>query len=163
MDAERILALARLFAYPETWPDEGDLEKAGMSWRPAPEGRGPEPLQAEYVRLFINALPETPSPPYGSFYLEGTLMGASTVKLRGLYTEKGFHTDEMPDHIAVELEFLGILCMASKHEEVGEGIEFLLDHLRSWTPRFFEQVSVHDQTGFYRELSRSAGALLQPY
>jgi len=161
-DSEKILALARLFAYPETCPDEEDLTKAGMtSWRPVPEGGGLEALQAEHVRLFINSLPETPCPPYGSFYLEGTLMGGSTMGLRELYTANGFHTDEMPDHIAVELEFLGLLCMASKYEDVRESLEFLLEHLRSWTPRFFEQVRINDQTGFYKDLSISAGDLLQ--
>ncbi len=33
-------------------------------------------LETEYVRLFINALPEVPCAPYGSVYLEGSVMGS---------------------------------------------------------------------------------------
>lgn len=162
MEAEKILALSRLFAYPQICPDENDLKKAGMAKEVAQveDGRGLEALQAEYVRLFINGLPETVCPPYGSFYLEGTLMGGSTVKLRDLYAGHGLHTDEMPDHIAVELEFLALLSMAPKHEGVGESLDFLLAHLRSWTPRFFEQIEINDKIGFFRNLSRSATGLL---
>ncbi len=162
MDAEKILALSRLFAYPRTCPDEEDLRKVGMGNEAArlQEGGGLQFLQAEYVRLFINALPETPCPPYGSFYLEGTLMGVSTLKLRDLYAGYGFQTDEMPDHIAVELEFLALLLMASRQQGAGEGLDLLLDHLRSWTPAFFQKVEENDESGLFRALSRSARALL---
>ncbi len=155
-DGERILALSRLFSYPQGYPGEGDLKKAGVTLG----GITLQALQAEYVRLFINALPETVCPPYGACYLEGTLMGRSTTELRDLYAAYGFSTEEMPDHIAVELEFLALLCMAPKRGEVGEGIDTLLVHLRSWTPRFFEQVEVNDTVGFFRRISRSARGLL---
>ncbi|PKN62399.1 MAG: hypothetical protein CVU57_24230 [Deltaproteobacteria bacterium HGW-Deltaproteobacteria-15] len=185
VETEKILALSRLFAYPQTAPDKQDLERVGMEKAAAEfqDGGGLEPLQAEYVRLFINALPETPCPPYGSFYLEGTLMGDTTIRLRDLYASHGFHTDEMPDHISVELEFLALLSMASGLEgplssplskippqagmgearwgwSVGESIDFLLDHLRSWTPAFLEQIEKADQGGFFGELSKSARNLL---
>ena len=162
METEKILALSRLFTYPQTAPDKEDLDRIGMEKAAADfqDGGGLEPLQAEYVKLFINALPETPCPPYGSFYLEGTLMGDSTIRLRDLYASHGFHTDEMEDHISVELEFLALLSMASGLEGVRESIDFLLDHLRSWTPAFLEQIEKADQGGFYGELSKSARNLL---
>lgn len=162
-EAERILALSRLFSYPQGYPGDEDLKKIGMATdiMPFSASLSLEPLQAEYVRLFINGLPETVCPPYGSYYLEGTLMGDSTATLRDLYADYGFYTDEMPDHIAVELEFLALLYMAPKQEGSGESIDFLLGHLRSWTPRFFKQVEMNDTVGFFRDLSRSAGGLLK--
>ncbi|MDD5205736.1 MAG: molecular chaperone TorD family protein [Desulfobacterales bacterium] len=162
IETEKILALSRLFTYPRTAPDKEDLDRVGMEKGAAQsqEGGGLELLQAEYVRLFINALPETPCPPYGSFYLEGTLMGDTTIRLRDLYAGHGFHTEEMEDHISVELEFLALLSMASKQEGVGESLDFLLGHLRSWTPAFLEDIEKADQGGFFGELSKSARNLL---
>jgi len=161
IETEKILALSRLFTYPRTAPDKEDLDRVGMGKAAqSQEGGGLELLQAEYVRLFINALPETPCPPYGSFYLEGTLMGDTTIRLRDLYASHGFHTDEMEDHISVELEFLALLSMASGLEGVRESIDFLLDHLRSWSPAFLEEIEKADQGGFFGELSKSARNLL---
>jgi TorA maturation chaperone TorD len=113
----KLQALSRLFSYPEQWPEADDLEHIGLQ----PDGRWDKGqgqddlrvLQGEYVRLFINALPEVPCPPYGSFYLEGALMGESTVQVRNLYLSYGFQTDEMADHVAVELEFLALLASLS--------------------------------------------------
>jgi len=113
-------------------------------------------LKAAYVYLFVKALPEIPCPPYRSFYLEGTLMGESTVRLNKLYNEYGFQTDELADHIAVELEFLAFLTTLLSHNQIQEDYDFLLNHLRRWTSWFFEQMKKCDQTGFYKELSRYA-------
>ena len=158
MEIEKILALSRLFTYPQAAPDEGDLERVGMGKAAAEfqDGGGLELLQAEYVRLFINALPETPCPPYGSFYLEGTLMGDSTIRLRDLYASHGFHTDEMEDHISIELEFLASSAWLQAWKGWGESIDLLLDHLRSWTPAFFAQIEKTDKSGFFGDLSKSA-------
>ena len=115
-------------------------------------------LQNQYVRLFINALPEVPCPPYGSFYLEGTLMGESTLRLTNLYRNYGFETDEVADHIAVELEFLAILLHLSIKDDESTRVDrrFLWDHLKAWTPRFFDRVEDHDEMGFYAGVSRYA-------
>jgi TorA maturation chaperone TorD len=159
IDVQRLQALSRLFSYPEQWPEARDLDPVspeGERRRDFYEKKDLQALQAAYVRLFVNALPEIPCPPYGSFYLEGTLMGASTVRLNKLYNEYGFETDELADHIAVELEFLALLTTLSSHSQVHEDYEFLLNHLRQWTPVFFEQVEKNDQTGFYRDVSRYA-------
>jgi TorA maturation chaperone TorD len=39
------------------------------------KGIDPVRLENEYIRLFVNAMPEVPCAPYGSVYLEGTIMG----------------------------------------------------------------------------------------
>jgi TorA maturation chaperone TorD len=163
---DELKALSRLFAYPEQWPDGEDLKRLGT--RPPGKGETEEGrdglriLQSEYVSLFINALPEVPCPPYGSFYLEGVLMGASTVQVRDLYLSYGFQTDEMADHIAVELEFLALLAALPKSDAVQKDYDFLWRHLRSWTHPFLDRLEENDETGFYRAVSRYAREVLSP-
>jgi len=154
--------LSRLFTYPEQLPAHANLVGiATVPWQREADTAALEALQAEYVRLFINALPELPCPPYGSFYIEGTLMGESTVKLRNLHLSYGLQTDEVADHIAVELEFLALLGAVSRETPgVLEDYEFVLNHLRLWTPLFFDRVEENDEIGFYRELSKYARKVL---
>jgi TorA maturation chaperone TorD len=121
-------------------------------------------LQNEYVRLFINSLPEVPCVPYGSFYLEGVIMGPSTIGLKQLYQAYGFETSEPADHVAVELEFLAFLShMMGKAADDGAlqtDYEFVLDHLKAWTPEFFKRVQQNDKSGFYRKISEYTGRLV---
>jgi TorA maturation chaperone TorD len=160
INTERLQSLSRLFSYPEKWPDARDLETIAPQWRARWDGSLPQnrlqDLQAVYISLFVNALPEIPCPPYGSYYLEGTLMGPSTVRLNKLYNEYGFESKELADHIAVELEFLAFLACYSTLEDVKANYEFLLTHLKQWTPAFFEQVEETDRSGLYRALCASA-------
>ena len=160
IDAGELQALSRLFSYPEQWPDAEYVNRiAGNDDRGMDRGfgeNGLRTLQNEYVRLFINALPEVPCPPYGSFYLEGALMGESTVRVRNVYLSYGFQTDEVADHIAVELEFLALLTTLSNRDSLQKDYDFLLDHLRHWTPEFFDRVEENDETGFFKAVSRYA-------
>jgi len=164
--SEDLRCLCRLFSYPEHWPGERDLqvlaEEERPRWATNPGERGLRKLQSQYVSLFINALPGVPCPPCGSFYLEGTLMGESTVWVDHLYRKYGLETDEIPDHIAVELEFLGFLADPRASART-EDFDALLDHLRSWAPEFLERVHEHDDSGFYRAVSVVAATkILQP-
>ncbi len=164
---EDLKALSALFSYPTRPHSLGDLKRAGLmevgNGRPPVGTTGLRTLQNAYVRLFINALPEIPCPPYGSFHLEGTLMGVSTLRIRDLYAAYGFQTREMPDHIAVELEFLHLLThlLPVGDLEVRQDHAFLLEHLRLWSPAFFEGVEVSDESGFYAGVCRFAGSVLQ--
>ena len=166
-DIKRLQALSRLFSYPEQWPERQDLDcicPGGGRQRPDwPWPNDLTALQAAYVRLFVNALPEIPCPPYGSFYLEGTLMGESTVRLNQLYNEYGFQTSELADHIAVELEFFALLTTLTSHVEVRPDYAFLRDHLNRWTAPFFDRVQENDDTGFYAGVARFAGDFLKFY
>ena len=159
-DPSGVLALSRLFSYPEEWPQPSDLLSAGVAAEgTAAEGGEPFPLrrlQAEYVRLFINALPEVPCPPYGSFYLEGMLMGQNTVRLRKLYARYGLEPLEAPDHVAVEMEFLAFLDGLPAPAEARE----LRVHLRDWLPSFLERVEANDTLGLYRAAAGRARDLL---
>ena len=70
-----------------------------------------EELSVEYATLFVGPY-ELKAPPYGSVYLdEGRrVMGDSTIEVIRMYQEAGLTLDEnfkeLPDHIAVELEFI---------------------------------------------------------
>ena len=163
-EAEELQALSRLFSYPDKWPEAADLRRISLEserTRDIAVGEnGLKVLQGEYVRLFINALPEVPCPPYGSVYLEGVLMGQSTVKLRNLYLSHGFQTDEMADHIAVELEFLAFLTTLSTNGFLHKDYDSLLEHLRLWTPEFFQRVKKNDKSGFYTDVCRYAKSVI---
>lgn len=158
--AGELAFLSRLFTYPDNPPTREDLAKLETTWGAEGDPEALRALQAEYVRLFINALPEVPCPPYGSFYLEGALMGESTVRLRKLYAGYGWQTDEMADHIAVELEFLALLASLGQDDSCKEDQQFVWDHLNLWAPAFLDRVEKNDRSGFYRAVSRQAKKLL---
>ncbi|MFV0436877.1 MAG: molecular chaperone [Desulfopila sp.] len=118
-------------------------------------------LEGEYIRLFVNSMPEVPCAPYGSVYLEGTVMGESTLKVAQVYRQYGLVTSELADHIAVEAEFLAWLHGRIDGSHLAaENFTFLLDHLRSWTSGFFAAVEHHDRLGCYRQAARAARTIL---
>ncbi|MDT8379067.1 MAG: molecular chaperone TorD family protein [Desulfotignum sp.] len=166
-DPETLMALSRLFTYPEQLPDGRDLARVFAPAGPPSAGTSSlTGLQNRYVSLFINRLPEVPCIPCGSWYLEGTLMGPSSVKLADLYREYGFESTEVPDHICVELEFLAILstllCGAFGSENRARliaDLKFVSDHMAAWAPEFFDRVVSWDKKGFYGALAR----MCQPY
>lgn len=109
-------------------------------------------LQSEYVRLFINALPSLPCPPYGSVHLEGSVMGPTTVQLAACYRRYGLVCEEVADHIAVECEFLALLHRFAGDDTGTAGDRrFLVKHLQSWADGFFDLVDRHDRLGIYRQ------------
>jgi TorA maturation chaperone TorD len=160
---QALFSLSRLFSYPNTWPGAGDLEgldpETRKKWGQEPGPRRLEELQNQYVNLFINSLPEVPCPPFGSVYLEGTVMGESTVWVKKLYAKYGLETDEIPDHIAAELAFLRFLA-DPKVQADPKDYQALLAHLRNWTPDFFERVMQNDTSGFFTAVSRRTQGIL---
>lgn len=157
-----ILDLSRLFSYPETLLDVKTLIESDLSGGvEVPTSPSLVKLQNEYVRLFINTLPEVPCSPYGSVYLEGQCMGETTVTIRNLYSRYGLETDEMPDSIAVELEFLNYLMQLVKVDESARAdLMYMAEHLKSWAPRFLDDVEKHDMTGFYKAVAMVARNIL---
>lgn len=128
-----------------------------------------ETLLVDYTRLFLGP-PEALAKPYGSYWLgaEPALMQESTLAVMELYREGGFEVDEefmeLPDHIAVELEFLYLLVF-KQNEAARAGLSdvradwtklqgmFLAEHLGKWVTPFAAAVSAGAQTPFYRELA----------
>lgn len=124
-----------------------------------------EELKVEYARLFVGPY-ELKAPPYGSIYLDGErkVMGNSTMEVIKLYEEAGLVMDkdfkELPDHIAVELEFMYYLIY--KEVEALEKLEkdkalaleetrnhFFNRFLSPWIPPFCEKIKEATDNQFY--------------
>ena len=129
----------------------------------------PDELLLDYTRLFLgptNILAQ----PYGSVWLEEakTLMGDTTMAVVDLYRDGGFEIDEefreVPDHIAVELEFLYLLVFreneARRLGDTGQqdavaGLKrrFLQQHLGHWVRPFTAAMRDNAECPFYRNLA----------
>lgn len=127
---------------------------------------GTEALVLDYSRLFLGPFDILASP-YGSVYLDGEkiVMGKSTMRAFALYREGGFAVvddfPEMPDHVAVELEFLYLLSF-----RLGQALDqdvrtqlrtlkrrFLVEHLGRWVGELAEAMREGAVTDFYRRLA----------
>lgn len=151
-------------------------------------------LQKEYTRLFINAMPKVPAPPYGSLYLEkeGLLWGYTTVEAVKLYIEGGLkiadNFKDIPDHFAVELEFMwylireeikargGVIGDESSGDSGCGGVnakdskrarkmvnlqaKFFMKNLGAWYDVFLEKVISSTRLVFYSEVSALARKFL---
>lgn len=125
-----------------------------------------EDLQLDYSRLFLGPF-EILARPYGSIYLDGEkiVMGDSTVRAQELYREGSFDIAEdfceVPDHVAVELEFLYLITFNMAQNPEGEEKKrllllkrmFLSEHLGAWMSPFADAVRKGAGTEFYRQLA----------
>jgi TorA maturation chaperone TorD len=135
------------------------------------QGSDLELLKIEFTRLFIGPY-SMPAPPYGSVYLEKErkVMGDSTMDVQKRYQNCGLDISsnfkEVPDHIAVELEFMFFLVfkeIESIESNVPEQAQeiflhqklFLMEHLNMWIPDFTDCVIEHAGTEFYRNLAKA--------
>ncbi len=144
---------------PQRVPDGASLES---SFRKT----GLEALQLDYSRLFLGPF-EIPAKPYGSVYLDGekVVMGDSTLQALALYREANFEIAgdfrEMPDHVAVELEFLYLLSFrigqTEDHEDQARlgalKRRFLEEHLGQWIGTFSEAIQQSAESDFYKQLA----------
>jgi len=128
--------------------------------------RPQEGLEAEYARLFVG--PGRPvAHPYESVYREGRVMGDCTLAVRQSYAAEELAPEghSLPDHVAVELEFMAYL--ARREEEAREqGDEdgalaylrqqeaFLGEHLGRWLPRFCQRILTGEAHPFYADLAQ---------
>ncbi|MEM0124189.1 MAG: molecular chaperone TorD family protein [Candidatus Micrarchaeaceae archaeon] len=123
----------------------------------------PGTLEIEYNRLFVGP-GHVPCPPYESVYRKdrplmdrGLVMGPSAIDVEkryrqaGLQKSKDFH--DLPDHIGVEMEFMGYLCEmeakdgAKKWRKMQD--EFLKLHIKPWYIEFLECIKKHSRSTFY--------------
>lgn len=128
-----------------------------------------ESLAVEHARLFMGPF-HLVAPPYGSMYLDDakTVMGESTGKVTAFYESCGLHLaddfHEMPDHIAVELEFLSFLAHKER-ESVAAGDRgeanrfagfqrsFLGAFLSRWYGEFCDNIRKGTENRFYQALA----------
>lgn len=126
-------------------------------------------LLVDYTRLFLGA-PQAMAKPYASVWLtdEPELMQDSAIELQKLYAQGGFEIDEafhdLPDHVAVELEFLYLLnfqlnqARAAGNDDAAQAVavlrtSFLVGHLGRWLGGFILTMHDNAQSDFYRELA----------
>jgi TorA maturation chaperone TorD len=131
-------------------------------------------LTREYTRLFINAFPRVPAPPYGSVYMEeGRIIhGKTTEDVLNFYRSAGFEPDfelkDLPDHISLEMEFLGILS-ARESRSGSRGAnwpghlqrEFLSRFVLPWVPTFCAQIMNNTISPFYKALGSLTAEFLE--
>jgi TorA maturation chaperone TorD len=126
-------------------------------------------LLVDYTRLFLGPI-EALAQPYGSSWLGAPEQTEDNPPpaVVDLYSEGGFDIDdnfmELPDHVAVELEFLYLLTFnrnlaarADQPDAVAavESLKqrFLTEHLGAWIGPFAAAVTAGAETAFYRELA----------
>jgi TorA maturation chaperone TorD len=137
----------------------------------------PEALAVEHARLFLGPF-HLVAPPYGSVYLDepSTVMGDSTVRVAAFYDSCGLHLaddcHELPDHIAVELEFLSYLAFKER-EAVSSGDaaeadrfrarhrEFLDRFLLPWLGPFTAAIINDGEAPFYQAIARCTAAFVR--
>lgn len=122
-------------------------------------------LAVEHARLFIGPF-QLVAPPYGSIYLDDTktVMGDSTTRVAAFYRNCGlqladdFH--ELPDHFAVELEFISFLAFKQREAELSDNSEevvrilslqkeFLARFLMPWLEPFTSAIINDGEAPFY--------------
>lgn len=127
-----------------------------------------EDLEVEYARLFVG--PGRPvAHPYESVYREGKTMGDCTLAVRQSYAAEGLAPEghSLPDHVALELEFMAHLARreaeAWERDEEEEALAclrqqeaFLGEHLGRWLPRFCRRVLAGEAHPFYARLAQRA-------
>ncbi|MGA2875292.1 MAG: molecular chaperone TorD family protein [Nitrososphaerales archaeon] len=132
----------------------------------------PVELRLEYNRLFVGP-GALACPPYESVYRRdrpeserGMLMGPSVIDVKKRYSEAGLQISksfsDLPDHVAVELEFMCYLC-AKEADAVASGAdeaiwrkreaEFWKFHLNMWIGEFSDRLLKNSKSPFYRALA----------
>lgn len=131
-------------------------------------------LAVEYCSLFI--LSGSSGSPHESVHVRRggdeskpvLLMGDASSEAKWLYREAGFElsedTPEMPDSLAVELEFMEHLC-GQEHEAATAGkakkadrcrgfqVRMLQEHLSQWVPTYARQIGEASRQAFYRNMA----------
>ena len=141
------------------------------------EAEGPERLLVDYTRLFMGPHGAA-AQPYESFWVEDppVLMGEAARSVMEAYGAGGFEIDgrfqDLPDHIACELEFLYLLLFReiqareNGDSEATDAVRelrkrFLDEHLGAWIRPFTTAMSAGARSAFYRELAALTECLVR--
>jgi|GEM_PF-2255353 len=115
-------------------------------------------IESEYVRLFVADTGGARVKPFGSYYLDGEVMGDSVKEVTSLYSKSGMVKTEdyqgQPDHISVELEFLFKLTQSSFEEKYEIHANFYDQLLRPWLGEFKSKVVKEANQGFYSLMAK---------
>ncbi len=157
--------LARFAFFPEWVRFLGDLSKRGDSVTAG--------LEEDYLRLFVV---NQEVPPYESSIMTPGNPALTMAALDEEYSAGGLSMatsfSEPPDHAAVELEFMSLLCKqegeAWAKRSVGDAVRylereagFLNQHLSRWFPVFTQQVGFRAGDSFYTLVTKVAYAFIE--
>lgn len=99
--------------------------------------------------------------PSGKSGFSGFLYGPSAVEVSKIYLQAGFQLEKeggvLPDHLSIELEFMGWL-QEQKDEE--KGSQFFKKHLGRWVFRCLEEIDQKTECAFYKELASHCALFL---
>jgi putative dimethyl sulfoxide reductase chaperone len=137
-------------------------------------------LAVDYARVFLSAGIENGEAafPYESVYTspQHLIMQEARDQVLGLYYAHGLdradNLDVPEDHIALELEFMGRLCLATQDALVANDLpaaakaletqkSFLEQHLGKWVPYFCNDVCRYARTDFYPAVAKITSGLLK--
>gem|GEM_PF-1757336 len=147
------------------------LEELFRCWREAPQTTL-EAHQVEYTRLFVARWGGVPAPLHASYYLNReTFRGDAADTAVAFYARHGVlwsetELQEPPDHLAVELEFLEILCQSvspapGRGENQARGAvpelwqDFWRSHFGLWTLPCAAAMEQHAKLPLYKVLALS--------
>jgi DMSO reductase family type II enzyme chaperone len=136
----------------------------------------PAELQGTFNSLFGHAV-RGRCPPYELEYGGSEIIqqASGLADIAGFYSAFGMEispdADDRPDHVAIESEFMSVLCAKEAHaienseaDHLDIGVkaqrDFLKDHLACWLPAYAHRVEQADPDGFYGALARFASAFV---
>ena len=140
-----------------------------------------ETLQKEYTSLLVGPSDHY-APPYASIYLHSPqngkayLWGPEASAVEELYRVAGLEIApkqlRVPDHLALELQFLHHLCACAANSDIhGQQEEtaqwsrqqkaFLQEHLLPWLPSFVEKLKLAQPHPFYGAVGEILFGFLQ--
>jgi len=146
-----------------------ELAATARQLREAFEAQDLQTLLVDYTRLFLGPI-DALAKPYGSCWLPAQAPAEDNPPpaVLAIYGEGGFDIDdefqELPDHIAVELEFLYLLAFTQNQARQAGDSEtlatfeqlqqrFLDEHLGAWIGPFAAALQAGAETPFYRVLA----------
>ncbi len=156
------------------------LHQAGMTLPESFFGADPETLRDELAVAFSDLflVPGILISPHESVQLKGgsgLLRGPETAMVREYYEYVGFQIDESvpmePDHLSIELEFLGHLAAeeaaaweTGRPDRALDALryqnDFLARHLGAWADDFMTKIDRNTSNEFYRQLAALTDTLL---
>ncbi|WP_281195076.1 molecular chaperone [Halorubrum sp. F4] len=123
-----------------------------------------ETLATAYTQTFRGISERVPDPPYESLYVDGQFYSDTTTEIRQGYRWAGVDVadangNEPPDHLGMELQFLGELLAMDDTEtdadepDVEDAKWWLLDeHLTEWVPTYHARIQRSDPHEYYAGL-----------
>lgn len=118
-------------------------------------------LGKAYTRLFRGISDRNVDPPYESLYVDGQFYSSTTTEIRQGYRWAGVdvddeHGNEPPDHLGIELQFLGELIAMDTREtrsdepDIEDALWWMLDeHLTEWLPTYLARVRQTEPHDYY--------------